>query len=139
VSFDQAEKERIRYHLGYLQTQPAASISYGIPRPIQTIFLVESAMDLVISAAEDRVRKLLTTLDEIECRMIDAQNYLGVNQLADIEIRKEHIDQLEGEYCRWAARLADTLGVPLYPGAERFRRLFNMGGNQAGILPVRNN
>lgn len=136
--FDAAEKERIRYHMGYLQVQPAASISYGIPAPIQTLFLLESAMDRIISNAEDRVRKLITVLDEIECRMLDGQNYLMADQLADITIRKNHIDQLEDEYCRWAARLADTLGAPLYPGAERFRRLFGAGGaNQAGSLPVR--
>lgn len=136
--FDPAEKERIRYHMGYLQVQPAASISYGIPAPIQTLFLLESAMDRLISGAEDRVRKLITTLDEIECRMLDGQNYLMADQLADITIRKNHIDQLEDEYCRWAARLADTLGAPLYPGAVRFKRLFGAGGvNQAGSIPVR--
>jgi hypothetical protein len=138
VAFDDAEKERIRYHMGYLQVSPAAGLTFGIPAPIQTMFLLESAMDRVIIPAEDRVRKLITTLDEIECRMLDAQNYLVADQLADITIRKNHIDQLEDEYCRWAARLADTLGSPLYPGAARFRRLFGTGGaNMAGSIPVR--
>lgn len=135
--FDAAEKERIRYHMGYLEVAPAASIQYGIPRPIQTMFLVESAMDLVIPAAEDRVRSLITTLDEIECRMRGALDYLVVEQLSDITIRQDHIDKLESEYCRWAARLADTLGAPLYPGAARFRSLFSTGPGQAGSIPVR--
>lgn len=137
MSFDAAEKERIRYHMGYLQVSPAAGLSYGIPVPIQTLFLVESAMDRVIPQAEDRIRKLITVLDNIECRMIDAQNYLVADQLSDITIRKDHINQLEDEYCRWAARLADTLGAPLYPGAERFRRLYGAGVMQAGTIPVR--
>lgn len=135
--FDAAEKERIRYHMGYLQVTPAAAITYGIPAPIQTLFLLESAMDRVIANAEDRVRRLITVLDEIECRMLDGQNYLVADQLSDITIRKDNIDKLEDEYCRWAARLADTLGAPLYPGAERFRRMYGSGPMQAGILPVR--
>jgi len=138
MPFDLDEKSRIRYHMGYLQVTPAAAITYGIPTPIQTLFLLESAMDRVIIQAEDRIRRLITVLDNIECRMIDAQNYLVADQLSDITLRKDHINQLEDEYCRWAARLADTLGAPLYPGAERFRRLFGAGGSmQAGVLPVR--
>src|SRR5690348_18082117 len=45
------------YHMGYLQVSPAASITYGIPAPIQTMFLVEAAMDRLLVNAEDRVRK----------------------------------------------------------------------------------
>lgn len=136
--FDAGEKERIRYHMGYLQVAPAASITYGIPAPIQTLFLVEAAMDRVIPSAEDRVRKIVTVLDEIECRMTGALDYLAVEQVDSITIRKDQIDKLEDEYCRWAARLADTLGAPLYPGAARFQRLFGVGGpNQAGSIPVR--
>lgn len=137
MPFDLDEKSRIRYHMGYLQVQPAAALTYGIPVPIQTLFLLESAMDRVLPQAEDRVRRLITVLDDIECRMLDGQNYLVADQLSDITIRKDNIDKLEDEYCRWASRLADTLGSPLYPGAERFRRLYGSGPMQAGILPVR--
>lgn len=137
MAFDDAEKERIRYHMGYLQVAPAAALTFGIPAPIQTLFLVESAMDRVLPAAEDRIRKLITVLDQIECRMLDGQNYLIADQLSDITIRADNIDKLEDEYCRWASRLADVLGSPLYPGAERFRRLRGGGAGQAGSIPVR--
>ena len=36
----------------------------------------------------------------------------------------------------WAARMADILGCPLYPGSVKFRSLFQQGG--AGNIPVRN-
>lgn len=137
MAFDDAEKERIRYHMGYLQVAPAAALTFGIPAPIQTLFLVESAMDRVLTAAEDRIRKLITVLDQIECRMLDGQNYLIADSLSDISIRADNIDKLEDEYSRWAARLADTLGAPLYPGAVRFRRLFGGGPGSAGSIPVR--
>jgi hypothetical protein len=133
LAFDVTEKERIRYHLGYLNVQPAASITYGLPRPIQTLFLVEVAMDKVLPEGEDRIRKMVTTLDNIECQMIEGQAYLAANRLGELEVRKEHIDQLEVEYHRWASRLADTLGVPLYPFADRFKRV---RGSGAGNIPV---
>ena len=132
--FDNSEKERIRYHLGYLNVQPAASISFGIPVPIQTMFLVESAMNNVLPSAEDRVRKILTILDKIECRLVDAQEYLVTSKVDEIELRENHPDLLEKEYCRWAARLSDELGAPLYPGATKFKSLFGTG---IGSIPVR--
>ena len=134
--FDQRERERVRYHMGYLSVAPAASIVYGQPAPIQTLFLVEMAMDNVLPDAEDRVRRFLTILDEIECRMLEGQQYLPVTRVDDIEIRQDHIDKLEDEYSRWAARLSDELGAPLYPGAVKFRKLFQITG--AGSIPVRN-
>lgn len=134
MSFDDSEKERIRYHCGYLNVQPASSISFGIPIPIQTLFLIEQAINNALPSAEDRIRKLIKVLDDIECKMIDAQDFLVVDGVDDIRIRKDHIDQLEHEYCRWASRLSDELGAPLYPGAAKFRSLFMTG---VGSIPVR--
>lgn len=134
MPFDASEKERIRYHCGYLNVQPASSISFGIPVPIQTLFLIEQAINNVLPAAEDRIRKLIQLLDDIECKMVGGQDYLAVSGVDDIRIRPDHIDQLEHEYCRWASRLSDELGAPLYPGAAKFRSLFMTG---VGSVPVR--
>jgi len=135
MSFSLVEKSRIRYHLGYLEVSPAPSITFGVPALTQTNFLVERAIDLVLYEAEDRVRKLVDVLDVIECRMIDAQQYLVASQLDSLQIRADHIDKLEDEYSRWASRLADILGCPLYPGSSKFRKLFRDVGS--GSIPVR--
>lgn len=134
MAFSAAEKERIRYHLGYLSAQPAASIQLGIARPIQTLFLVESAMDLLLPVAEPRVRKLLCVMDETEDRMFRGQKRLAAEQLGDLRPRADEIDRLEAEYYRWACRLADIFGVPLYPLSERFMKFF---GQNSVNIPVR--
>jgi hypothetical protein len=51
VAFTPQEKEKIRYHSGYLNAQPAASIQLGVPRPVQTLFLIEDAMDRLLPTA----------------------------------------------------------------------------------------
>lgn len=131
---DASEKERVRYHCGYLNVQPASSIQFGIPVPIQTLFLIEQSMNNILPSAEDRVRKIIVILDNIECKMVGAQDYLVASKLEDLTIRPDHIDQLEHEYCRWASRLSDELGAPLYPGSPKFRSLFGVG---VGSVPVR--
>jgi hypothetical protein len=125
------ERERVRYHLGYLNVQLAASISFGIPRPIQTVFLIETAMSNVIAEGEDRVRRMLGVLDRIECLLIDAQERLAAMRLGDLELRENETDKLEREYYRWGGRLADQLGVPFYAYSNRYK---NQSG--AGNVPV---
>lgn len=120
MAFDNITKERIRYHLGYLNVNEAAAITFGVPAPVQTLFLLESAMNLVLPEAQPRIYNMVQILDDIECQMVQGQQYLPANKLGELEIRKEHIDMLEDEYFRWACRLADQLGTPLYPFAERF-------------------
>lgn len=134
MAFTAQEKERIRYHLGYIQVQPAASIQFGLPRPTQTAFLVESAMNLLIPEAEDRVRRILAVMDGIEAQLIDAQPRLAATQLDELHIRGDETDALETEYARWGSRLADIFGVPIYPYSLRYKGRL---GPVAGSIPVR--
>lgn len=127
-----AEKARVRYHLGYLASGFAASLQYGLPRPVQTVFMLESAMSGLVEAdALDRVRKILATLDKIEDKMICATDQLGVESLGEIKLRANHPDLLEKEYSRWSSRLADILGVPKYAFSEKTRR-----GGPGSSIPV---
>jgi len=123
-----AEKERARYHLGYMATSGAASLQLGLPRPAQTVFLLEQAFGLLSNQdAIDRVRRLLCTLDKIECKLQDALCALQVEAVDALKLRESYPDLLEHEYIRWARRLADVLGVPLYPYADRFKGKVSSG------------
>ena len=122
------EKERIRYHLGYMATtygseQAAAGFALGIPRPAQTVFLLENAIQILMTNPYgiDRIRRVLFTLDNIEEQLRAATCVLVAEQIGDIKLRDKHPDLLEREYGRWAKRLADILGVPLYPFSSRFK------------------
>jgi hypothetical protein len=114
--------------------QPAASIQFGLPRPIQTIFLVETAMNNILQVAEDRVRRIVAVMDGIEEQLIDAQPRLAATQLDELHLREDEPDKLEKEYVRWGCRLADVLGVPIYPYSQRYR---NNMGTVAGNVSVR--
>lgn len=126
-----AERERIRYHLGYLATPFAPSIQLGIPRPVQTMFLVEDAMSLINDKLVcDRLRRLLCQADAIEKQMfqVACQGQLGVSKLGEMELHPLkaqgalHTDSLEREYRRWTDRIADILGAPKYAYSTRNQR-----------------
>lgn len=133
------ERYRIKYHLGYLATTTAASLSFGIPRPVETLFLVETAMNNVPEGFPvAKVRELLGVLDGIETKLIAAQTRLAAESIDSITLRttkqgESEPDALEREYRRWGGRLADMLGVPFYPYSERYT---TTGGTMAGNVKI---
>ncbi len=128
----QQEMDRCRYHTGYPQVATAASLQFGLPKPLQLAFLLEIAMTQLLPLAVPRVRAILQTLDNIEQQIINAQPFLTADVLEELYLAGSKdprgrlvTDRLESEYVRWAKRLADVFGVPLYPFSERFKRTKN--------------
>lgn len=115
------EKNRIRHHLGYLVTEPAAAIQLGYPRASQTQFLVEHALNHLPNAAVGQIRNYVSIMDNLENLLVEATTRFAAKRLGDIELRDDETSMLEREYSRWAKRLADDLGVPLNIYSERFR------------------
>lgn len=137
MALDEFERERVRYHLGYMNTSTAASLQYGLPRPAQTLFIVEQAMGLLPEVALPRVRRMLQVLDDIECRLVSSQARFAAQSLGDLRIERQQQQEpelLEREYWRWAGRLADQLGVPMYAYSNRFKGQ----APTSGMIPVRN-
>lgn len=121
------EKARCRRALGYPNVSSVPSQALGVPIPMQTGFLLESAMDRLLPEAVPRVRELLRRIEDIERRMMDdAPDHLAAEKLGEMTLRSAKVgetypDLLEREYRRWALRLADELSVAPYAYAERFR------------------
>ncbi len=132
------EKARCRHHTGYPEVQAASSLQFGLPKPAELAFMIEQSMENLLPTAVPRVRSILQILDDIEQKMIDAQCYLVVDKLGDITLagaggdsqNRLGTDRLESEYVRWAQRLVDIFGVPLYPFSARFSR----GGRKYGNI-----
>jgi hypothetical protein len=125
----ESEKEQIRYHMGYLLTSFAASVQLGIPRPLQTVFILEDSIALLTNEfACKRVRNILEILCKLEKQLEAATCSLNVQSVGNITFNpgKDRglfaTDLIEREYVRWVNRLADILGAPLYPYSKRFQR-----------------
>jgi len=128
-SLTESDKERCRYHMGYLLTEFAPSIQLGIPQPLQTVFLLEQSLNNIVNnLSVARVRKILCVLDKIEAAMVEQLCQLGVESLGKMTLHPLRYrgqlatDSLEREYMRWASRLADVLGAPKYWFSSRARR-----------------
>lgn len=139
MALAEKDKERARYHLGYMEVTAASSMHFSIPTTTQVQFMFEDAIQRVRADAEARVVRILDNLDEIECTLMRSSQELFARRAADLEPNLSQPDDVEREYVRWACRLADLLGVPPYPFSERFKVLAQGGisGGRAGIIAVR--
>lgn len=143
MPLDDTTKARVRKHMGYPQVALAPSIQFGIPKPMPMAFLLESAMENILGEAIPRVMELLEVLDATEQKMLDAQCQLAADKLGEINLAGSMdsqsrlvTDRFEDEYARWAKRLADVFGAPLYPFSERFKTTQQKRGR---MIPVRRN
>ncbi|MCH7584457.1 MAG: type I restriction endonuclease subunit R [Acidobacteria bacterium] len=60
VRLQEADRARVRHHLGYLNVEPVSSIQLGFPAASQPQFLVEIAMDRIIPEAVGMIQKYRT-------------------------------------------------------------------------------
>lgn len=129
------EKTRATYHLGYPVLHSAGAMNLGIPVAMQTQFVLDLSLNLVTVDAEDQIRRVLQVLDNLECKLVSAQDRLAASKLGELTLERSdgvETDLLENEYYRWASRLSDILGAPLYPFSVRFK------GRGGGVnVPVR--
>ena len=121
------EKARIRYHLGYLQTDPVASIQLGFPRASQTMFLVEAAMNRIPDTAIALVRSCVARCDATEQRLFECQERMAATRVDEVDLNENEPTMLRTEYRYWVQKLSDQLGAPINPYSAAF---------QAGTQPL---
>lgn len=115
------EKARIRYHGGYLNTDPVTSLQLGVPAVSQESYVVEGAMGRIRPEAVGIVRQLLASCDETERNMMACQSRLKAKQVGNITLRDDEFQLLERQYNEWTKRLYETLGAPRNPYSTRFK------------------
>jgi hypothetical protein len=108
----EAERVRVRHHLGYLNLSQGRVIAFGVPTPLQPQYAVEAAMDHINVNALGLCREILGRLDAIEQQMFENTENQAVTQLGDISINKDEHEQLRsGPLAYWRDKLATLLGV----------------------------
>jgi len=123
-----AERERVRYHLGYLSTELGASISLGIQTASQLLFILEANMGNILPEGEPGVRRCIQELDCIEDQQSSFRRSLEVKSTGDVHFRgSDAFDELDIQYSRWVQRLADTLGSVVNPFSLQHQSLGTMG------------
>lgn len=130
--FTQEEQGRVLYHLGYQQQTVASFLSLGTLALTETQFVAVNALQHIPASRVAIIRDLIAKLDDIHNRIFGAIDYLYAESLAELKPNLDITNALEGEYTRWAKRLADALGVYVNPYSDRFN-----GGRRPMVRAIR--
>lgn len=102
------------------QQQMAGSISLGIMSASQPMFLVAAQLERIPESAVGRVRSILGVLEQFEAALASSLiKQLRVNKIGGVEVRADAGDALQHEQGRWVRKLANLLGCPVNPHAEK--------------------
>ena len=126
MGFSPGEKVKIRHHLGYLNVTNAATFALGVPQAIETQFIIENAMNLVLPEAEVEARRHLSILDGIEEQQICDHELLAVTKVGEIDVRGDEQEALDKRYQHWRNALANIMGVIPNPFDKRFQGGINV-------------
>ena len=113
------EKTRARHHLGYLNVSAASTFSLGVPAAVQTQFLIENALNLILMTAYPQFQKLLCELDRIECQLLGGSDLADVSQVDTIQIDPMRIEKYGKLYKIPQQALANLLGIVSNPWDQR--------------------
>jgi len=127
MPFSDDEKAMIRYHLGYPNVSSVATFSLGLPAAIEPLFILESAMNLILPSAESLVRQHLEILTQIESQQVDDLELLAVDAVDEIKLRAKEHTQLIQQYLKWRDSMANIFGVMANPYDKRFSNNIGTG------------
>lgn len=119
MALTDAERVKVRHHMGYLNVGEAFTFVLGAPAAVETTFIVEGAMNRVLEVALPELRRILSVLDQLEEQMIMDHELLAVRTLGEITVNEREQTQLTERYDYWVASLANILGCERNPFDKR--------------------
>lgn len=124
MAFTDDEKVRIRHHLGYYNIALAAAFALGTPAGLEPAFIIEIAMNKVLTSAEPLVRRLIAQCDATEDQIAENTANLAATQVDEIALNPKEFEQLQARLNYWRGGLANALGIYQNP----FDKRAGMGG-----------
>lgn len=117
MALSDEERERCRYHLGYLNLNQQTAISLGFPSASHLGFILESSMNELLTVGEPGVRRAIQEMDCIEDQMSKFRTTLQLQSSgAGVKFSGDDgMQALEHQYLWWRNKLSDTLGSPPNP------------------------
>jgi capsule polysaccharide export protein KpsE/RkpR len=125
------EKVRVRHHCGYMNVKEAATFMLGSPSGVETQFVIEGALNLVLGSALPLVRTLLTRCDAAEAQLDEDMESLVASKVGGIALRDDEFEKVIQRYEHWRQALANAIGVFCNPYDKR--PALSPGGNSINI------
>lgn len=109
------ERARVRDHLGYPNHSAASTFQFGVPAAVQTLFMIEPAMDRLLPEAEGIFRTWLAEADELVAQFRSTKENDEVTEVGEIKLNPDFQRRWGSRYDYCTGRIANMLNVPCNP------------------------
>jgi hypothetical protein len=108
------DEERVscKHHLGYPNANAIQTFVLGVPQALESLFIVEGAMNAIAPGAEERCRRTLRRLDRLEEQIEENSDALVLTKADEVEFREDEFEKIMQRYRYWVGELCNLLGVP---------------------------
>lgn len=120
MALTDAEKVRIRHHMGFLNVSADQTFVLGVPAAVQTGFMIEGALTKILDEAEELARWHIKILDELECQLISNAANVEFSAADGVTINAQAYEKLRQRYLHFQGSLGNLLGVMPNPYDMRF-------------------
>jgi hypothetical protein len=126
------QRSEIKRHLGYPLISAVETLRSGMlpSGPDDLTFALEKAFDNILPESEAIVRDLyLPQLECIEGQIADQRGDLAVLAVGATQLAgPQGMSSVYDEYRRWAQKLADLFGVPMYRHSQFHHEIGTFSG-----------
>jgi hypothetical protein len=106
------ERVGIKHHLGYPNPNAIETFVLGVPALMESLFVVEGAMNAVSPQSEERVRKTLRRLEKLDEQIEENADALLLTKADEVEFRDDEFEKIHQRYVYWQGQLCNLLGLP---------------------------
>lgn len=125
------QRASIKRHLGYPLITATETLRSGMlpSGPDDLTFAMEKAFDNVIPEAEKMILTIVEKLECIEKQLGEQVGDLAVLAVGSTQLAgQEGMGAVEAQYRKWAQKLSDTIGVPMYRHSQYQREIGTFAG-----------
>jgi len=124
------ERVSIKHHTGYPNANAIQTFVLGVPAAMESLFMLEGAMNAIAPGAEDRCRQTLRRLDRLEMQIEENADALVLTKADEVEFREDEFEKILQRYKYFQGELCNLLGVP---GPNPFDARWSQWGGGGGV------
>ncbi len=127
------QRVSVKHHLGYPNANAYETFVLGVPASLESLFMIEGAMNSIAPQAEPRLQKTLNRLERLEEQIEENADALVLSKADEVEFRPDEFEQIIKRYRYWVGELCNLLGVPGPNPFDARYSAWNGGGGGVNI------
>lgn len=115
----EADKIRVRRHMGYPAVDNIQTIQHSVPAGLQTLFALNSTLEKITESLLPEVLRWCSECECTECEVFGNKDMANVESVGTVKVNRLRLRELRDTYLLAQQNLANVLGSVPNPFDQR--------------------